>query len=108
MSNKYSYVISKQAEEDIVSVMRYITETLQNQKAANDMFAKIENAIETACAFPYANPSCEYYFINDPNTRHIVIDNYALFYEIEDEENRIVILRFLLARMDFKKISVKV
>ena len=107
MSSRYSFIVSKPAESDIVSAMRYITETLHNQKAANDLFDKISSAIDNACEFPYSNVTSEYFFISDDKIRHIVIGNYVLFYEIQDDEKRIAVLRFLLARMDFSKIQIK-
>ena len=98
------YFITKLAERDIESAIKYIAETLHNQKAANDLFDKIEKAIENACFFPYAYSSSEYFFIHDLNVRHIIIDNYVLFYEVKDD--KIIVMRFLLAKIDFSKITI--
>ena len=101
MASRYSYIISKQAVEDIESTMQYITENLCNQKAANDLFEEIVKTIDIACEFPLSFPTSGYYFIQDQNVRHTVIGNYILFYEIRETEKRIEILRFRFSGIYF-------
>ena len=38
--------------------------------------------------------------IDDESTRHCIIGNYVLFFEISEDEKTIRILRFLYGRMD--------
>ena len=52
MSNKYTFRLTPLAEQDIDSALGYIAENLCNAKAAADLYIKIENAIDTICAFP--------------------------------------------------------
>ena len=54
MSSKYSFKFTPLAEEDIGSALVYISQKLFNVKAADDLFAKIENAITHICEFPYS------------------------------------------------------
>ena len=46
MANKYTYAFTPLAEQDIDTVLGYISEKLHNLKASGDMLDKIEQAIE--------------------------------------------------------------
>lgn len=106
MPSKYNYKLTPLAEEDIDSVLKYISEQLFNGKAAGDLLTKIENTIGRICEFPYSFADCSYFLITDENIRHAVIDNYVLVYEIIGEEKQINILRFRYAKMNLTKMSV--
>jgi len=106
MPSKYNYKLTPLAEEDIDSVLTYISEQLFNGKAADDLLTKIENTIGRICDFPYSFADCSYFLITDENIRHAVIDNYVLVYEIIGEEKQINILRFRYAKMNLTKMSV--
>ena len=107
MPNKYKFAFTPLAEQDIDSVLEYISENLNNVKAANDMLDKIEKAIDNACVLPYGFPDCKIYFIADDKTRHVNIDNYAMIYEIDEEKKQINILRFRYAKMNLAGIRTK-
>lgn len=107
MPSKYNYKLTPLAEEDIDSVLTYISEQLFNGKAADDLLTKIENTIGRICEFPYSFADCTYFLIKDEKIRHVVIDNYVLVYEIIDEEKQINVLRFRYAKMNLTKMNVK-
>ncbi len=103
MSNKYTFRITPLAEQDIDSALSYIAENLCNDKAASDLFIKIESAVERVCAFPRSSADCRCFMIADENVRHVPVDNYVLIYEIVDELKEIRILRFRYSAMNLKK-----
>ncbi len=107
MSNKYNYLLTPLAEQDIDSALSYITENLCNAKAATDLYLEIESAIETICSFPRSSSDCLCYLVTDENIRHIPVSNYVLIYEIVDEIKEIRILRFRYSKMNFKNIDLK-
>lgn len=107
MANKYTYAFTPLAEQDIDTVLEYVSEKLHNLKAAGDMFDKIGQAIEQACVLPYGFPDCGIYFITDEKIRHVPIDNYVLIYEIDEDKKRLNILRFRYAKMDLEGIRTK-
>ena len=104
---KYNYNFTPLAEEDIDSVLSYISEQLLNKKAANDLFSKIEKTIENICEFPYSFADCSYYLITDINIRHANIDNYVLIYEVLEETKQINFLRFRYAKMNLSNMNIK-
>lgn len=107
MPNKYKFAFTPLAEQDIDSVLEYISDNLRNVKAASDMLNKIEKAIDNACVLPYGFPDCKIYFIADNAIRHVIIDNYAMIYGIDDEKKQINILRFRYAKMNLAGIRTK-
>lgn len=107
MPNKYKFAFTPLAEQDIDSVLDYISENLKNKKAAVDMLDKVENAIENACVLPYGFPDCEIYFIADDKIRHVTIDNYVMIYGVDEENKQINILRFRYAKMNLEGIRTK-
>lgn len=94
------------ASQDMDSALGYIAENLCNEKAARELYFGIERGIETICEFPYSSPDCKLFLITDEKIRHILIDNYALIYEIKEEEKEIVILRFRFSKMNLKKVKL--
>ena len=107
MANKYTYMFTPLAEQDIDSVLEYISEKLHNEKAANDLLDKVVQAIGQACVLPYGFPDCGVYFISDENIRHVPIDNYILIYEIDEDKKQLTILRFRYAKMDLEGVRTK-
>lgn len=107
MSNKYTFRLTPLAEQDIDSALGYIAENLCNAKAAADLYIKIENAIDTICAFPRSSSDCLCYLVQDENIRHIPIDNYVLIYEIVDALKEIRILRFCYSKMNLKNVELE-
>lgn len=104
MSNSYTYKFTQLAEQDINSVLSYITDELHNPKAAIDLLDKIQNAIDTICTFPLSTADCQIFLIDDKTIRHMLVDNYILIYQIKENEQQIIILRFRYAKMNLQKL----
>ena len=104
MARKYNFHLTPLAEQDMETALAYITETLCNRKAAIDLLDKIEHAIETIREFPYSAADCKSFLVTNDTIRHILVDNYVLIYEINEDEKNINILRFRYTRMDLSKL----
>ncbi|MCM1130160.1 MAG: type II toxin-antitoxin system RelE/ParE family toxin [Roseburia sp.] len=107
MPNKFTFKITPLAESDIDLTLSYIAIHLCNEKAASNLYLKIEETIEMVCMFPFSSADCKCFLISDENIRHVPIDNYCLIYEIKEEEKRLDILRFCFSKMDLTKMSFK-
>ena len=106
MPNKYNYYWTPLAKTDIDEVLSYISSNLNNPIAANNLLSKVETTINNICLFPYSYSDCSFFMIHDKNIRHARIDNYILFYEIDESKLSINILRFRYFAMDFSKIEL--
>jgi len=106
MAELYKYKITSLCYQDIDETLSYIKNTLLNPQASENLFEKISDAVQSVRAFPFASPDCTYYYIDDPNYRHIGVKNYILIYRVREETHTIEFLRFIYARRDFSKLNI--
>ncbi len=97
MSNKYEYLLTPLALQDLDETLAYITEKLSNGKAAGELLNELEHTLDSICSYPYAFPDCSVFLISDTSIRHVPIKNYILVYRIQDAEKQVYILRFRYA-----------
>ena len=102
----YNYKFTPLAVQDIDESLTYISKSLSNPSAANDLYAAISKEIESIQTFPYAYPDCSCFLIDDENIRHAVIGSYALIYEVSKKEALIKFLRFLYAGRDISRTNI--
>ena len=95
MSSNFSYRISSKAQKDIDELIAYVATVLFNRTAATKILNDLEQAIERVCQFPYASNDCTYYGINDENIRYVIVGNYILVYQIDQDANTIVVIRLI-------------
>lgn len=107
MDYNYSRVLSDIAKQDIDSTVEYIAKQLNNPTAARELMTKLNNIVDSICAFPRSSHDCKCYLIDDENVRCSLVNNYALIYEILDDKREIHILRFVYARMDLFNLTIK-
>lgn len=88
----YEYQITDVAQEEIDKAINYIINNLSNQKAASNLLNELEKKLINICEFPMSYPDCSYYYIQDKNIRHAIINNYVLVFKICDK--KIIVLRF--------------
>ena len=89
------------AEDDLVSILDYISNILKAPSAAENLLNEIEEKTKILEDNPLIFPLAKDEYINKKNIRHISIKNYFLFYTI-DEDNKIVsVIRIMYARRDW-------
>lgn len=92
------------AMRDMVDIVRYISEELQNPAAADRLAVKLFEAGESLKDFPYSHPV---YLPIRPlkhEYRKLVVQNYLMFYWIDEQNKMITIARVLYAKRDWEKI----
>ena len=104
MPDKYIYKLTPIANTDMDEAAQYISENLHNPKAALDLLDSIDETIEQICKFPYAQPDCTCFLIDNPEFRHIPVKNYTLVYRIREEEKLLRIIYFRYEKMDLIKL----
>ena len=100
MLNKYSFKFTPAARQDLIDIFNYIEKLLYSPKAAKDLMDKIDKAIENICLFPFAASMLDEDLYKPFNFRKIPIDNYILYYEINEEKKQVNILRVQYAKRD--------
>ena len=98
--NNYEIILTDIAKEELEDIYDYIYNHLVAEKAANDLMEKIEKQILLLENNPYAyvevsiKPKNELY-------RRLIIDNYVVLYQIEEEHKQVVIYRVLYGKRNY-------
>jgi len=88
------------ANQDLMGIMRYISEELCNPDAAQSLLDKIEHAISLLAEFPYAHPLHSLPMRLPRETRFFPVRNYLVFYVVLEPEHVVEIQRVIHSRMD--------
>jgi len=92
------------ARQDMVEIVRYISQKLCNPSAAEKLANEMIEAAEKLTEFPYLNAI---YLTSKPlkqEYRRLIVKNYVMFYWINEIEKSIIIARVIYVRRDFDKI----
>ena len=96
MSRKtYSLKLSLKASEDLEQIYSYITGKLFAQAAAHNLLVKIERNIMKLRYFPYSGSFVLDQYLKNKGYRKLVVDNYIVFYLVNERDKHGVIMRVL-------------
>lgn len=101
-----SYVIEylPTAYNDLIEISEYIAKTLKNPEAAIRLANKFDKAVKRLINQPYNNPL---YFPSIPvrplagEYRKQIVDNYIMFYQVDENREIITIARVIYKRRDY-------
>lgn len=103
-SKEYSLKFTPKAEEDLDEIYGYIANNLFAPEAAENLMDKLENSILRLKAFPY---SCSL-VLDEPlkkrGYRKLIVDNYIVFYLVNEQEHQVIIMRILYGASNYKNI----
>ncbi|MCL2860698.1 MAG: type II toxin-antitoxin system RelE/ParE family toxin [Oscillospiraceae bacterium] len=91
MDDKYEVVITKKCKISLNQICGYIKNILDAEIASNNLLDKFEQLIKTLEVSPFIYQKVERYKILDKEYRKVVIKNYIVIYDV-DEENKKVYL----------------
>ena len=100
----YNLTYLPAALNDMVEIIRYISVELKNPIAANHLSEEFVKAAEKLTDFPYSNPV---YLPMRPlkhEYRKTVVDNYIMFYWVDEANKEITIARVIYGKRDYGKI----
>ena len=99
-SEIYIYQIIADAENDIDEIVKHISVVLSNPEAAEKFLTDLEQKLEQLCEMPKMGKIVENEFNKRKDFRRVIINNYDLYYFINDEDRIINVLRVVSARRD--------
>lgn len=100
----YDFELTKTAEFDIDATYEYIAKALGNPDAASALADELEIQIDKICKRPEIGKLVENEFLNKNTVRRFLVKNYIAYYLIDDENKKIVILRFVYSGRDQDKL----
>ncbi len=95
---KYAIQYLPSALEDLKEIVRYISNTLQNPKAADNLGREIIEKVDLIADFPYSAP---HYTPIKPlayEYRKLLVKNYFVFYRVNEEEKTVTVARVIYAK----------
>jgi len=99
--NRYNIEITEPAENDLFEIGCYISKELLEPNIAKKVVGKIGNAIFSLEDMPSRNALVADERLALQGIRKIMIDNYIMFYVINEEHKIVTILRILYSRRDW-------
>lgn len=92
------------SKKDMLDIAKYIGVKLSNPTAAERLAEKMVAEAEKLIAMPY---KCSVYISPRPlkyEYRKLLVNNYIMFYYVNESEKLITIARVLYAKRDFRKL----
>jgi addiction module RelE/StbE family toxin len=97
--DKYNVVYSKEARQDLLDLKRYIKYNLQEPNIAKKLTDKIKTEINKLIDNPKLYSIIDDELIKKFEIRKIIIDNYIVFYRVNN--NKIEIVRIIYGRRNW-------
>ena len=92
------------ARRDMIEIVRYISQELQNPTAADQLAMELIEAGDSITKFPSANPA----FIPIRPLKHeyrkLLVQNYFMFYWVDEVKKLVTVARVVYARRDYKRL----
>lgn len=104
MVNNYTIKMTPKAAEDLDNIYRYISEELFATSSAANILEGIEKGIMRLREFPF---SCNYVadeYLRNKDYRKLIVDNYIVFYLIEEEKDQVIIMRVLYGKQKYENL----
>jgi len=104
MENNYLVKMTPKAGTDLDNIYRYISEELFAVSAAANILEGLETGIMRLREFPF---SCNYVadeFLRNKGYRKLIIDNYIVFYLVDEENEQVIIMRVLYGKQKYENL----
>jgi len=107
-SNVYDYVLTANAEDDIDDTFGYIAEELSNLDAAGAFADALEDKINEICKTPKLGRIVENDFLRRDDVRMVHVKNYLLYYLIDEDSKKIVVLHVVFSGRNQDEVLKKI
>lgn len=104
MEKEYSLFIYPKAAQDMDGIFDYICNKLCNPTAAINQIDEFEQSLNLICSQPLSCPLVNNEYVKDASLRKLVVNNYIVFYKVDDKKEQINVVRVLYGMMNFKEI----
>lgn len=104
MVNNYTIKMTPKAADDLDKIYRYILEELFATSSATNILERMEKEIIRLREFPF---SCNYVadeYLRNKGYRKLIVDNYIVFYIINEEQKQVIIMRALYGKQKYENL----
>ena len=89
------------AREDMLDIVRYISQELHNPEAAQRLSERLIDAVQSILGHPYAAPAFHPPRPLKYEYRKLHVQSYMVFYRIDEERELVTVARVVYARRDY-------
>ena len=100
----YSVKFTGKSEEDLFSILKYISTVLKAPAAAKNLSNEIQSKVRILETSPYCCQLVKDEYLNQQCIRYLLLKNYIVFYSVNEDEKMVSIIRILYGRRDWKSI----
>lgn len=101
INEKYNVEITGECKKEIRKIYNYIADSLDAEKAAQDLMRKVEEFTSNLAYAPRIYAEIDKYKDTKRVYRRIVINNYVLLYTIDETEKTIYVSHMYYAGSDY-------
>lgn len=91
--DKYQLMITPKAKEDLIDIGDYISFILLEPETSRKLMKGLRSSISQLQYFPRKFPIIEDYIIKYRKIHYMPYKNYFVFYVIDDDNKRVIVLR---------------
>ena len=99
--DEYEVSVSETAFDDLASIALYIKDELKEPIIADNQVSRIKKGIYSLSAFPHRYPLVRDKMLAAQGYRRMYIDNYTVFYIVDEDRNIVVISRVQYSRRNW-------
>ncbi|QRG86121.1 type II toxin-antitoxin system RelE/ParE family toxin [Bulleidia sp. zg-1006] len=104
MSKTYKVIYSPQALQDLTEIYEYIRFTLQARIAADNQSSRIRKMIRSLDTLPARHSLVEWEPWTSMKIYKVPVDNYMIFYRVDDELTTVSIVRIFYSGRNIEDI----
>lgn len=101
---KYKIKFTNIANDDLGQIYNYSCEELAAEIAANNLLLKIESSIVRLSIFPESGSLVTDEILRNKGYHRLTVDNYLVFYLVDEENKQVVIVRILYGGRQYENI----
>jgi len=100
----FTLIFSDDVNNDIISAIHYIKNELEAPMAAKNHYEELEKVYLKLEKNPYRRPLVQDKYLAMKGYRSINVKNYVLFYRIVEDNNTVLLIRFMYSQRDWVSI----
>lgn len=104
MKEEYSVLYAPQALEDLRDIASYLSITLHAPDSAKTLTRRIRKMVRSLDTFPGRHPLVDWEPWQSMQLRHVPIENFIIFYQVDSGAKTVSILRIVYGGRDLEQI----
>jgi mRNA-degrading endonuclease RelE of RelBE toxin-antitoxin system len=97
----FELIFSEKINNDIISSIKYIKDVLKAPMAASNHFEELKKKYEKLRENPFCRPLVKNKYLATKGIRFIMVKKYMLIYKIDEENETVLLYRFMYCRRDW-------